>query len=67
MRDRQLQYGRHLFIMLAGSLVVVAASPAQATTNCTFTTVGGTMLLDGDCTTDETIGVPHASRTPIPG
>lgn len=36
-------------------------SPSQtalATTTCTFTTVGTTMYLDGDCVTDETIFIP---------
>ena len=32
--------------------------PAQAVNTCTFTTVGNTMTLDGDCITDETIFVP---------
>jgi len=31
---------------------------ALATTTCTFTTVGTTMTLDGDCTTDVTISIP---------
>lgn len=33
-------------------------SNAYAATTCTFTTVGTTMTLDSDCTTDETIFVP---------
>ncbi len=31
------------------------ATPVSATTDCTFTTVGTTMTLNADCTTDATI------------
>ena len=43
--------------MLAVALLVVRVS--EATTTCTFTTVGSTMTLDDDCTTDATILVPN--------
>ena len=47
------------FLLLAGPLLALGTSPAQAAADCTFTTVGTTMFLDADCTTDATIGVPN--------
>ena len=47
---------------VAGLMFLVAlllASVSEATTTCTFTTVGSTMTLDDDCTTDATILVPN--------
>jgi hypothetical protein len=45
-----------LVILVILALVWVwGISPAEAATNCTFTTTGTTMTLDGDCTTDSTI------------
>jgi hypothetical protein len=46
-------------VMLA--MVFLLAPFSLATTTCTFTTVGSTMTLDGDCTTDATILVPSGS------
>lgn len=46
-----------VFVALAG-LLWVAQTSALAAMTCTFTTVGSTMSLDADCTTDETIPVP---------
>jgi len=47
---------------IAASLAILMAlgggQTALATTDCTFTTVGTTMTLDADCTTDETILIP---------
>jgi hypothetical protein len=40
-------------VMLAMALLLAPFS--EATTSCTFTTVGSTMTLNGDCTTDATI------------
>ena len=48
--------------LLAAGLVVAVLSapgPGPLTTTCTFTTVGTTMTLDGDCTTDTTIAIPN--------
>lgn len=42
----------------AAGLLAAAGTPAQAVTDCIFTTVGMTDFLDADCTTDETIFVP---------
>jgi len=39
-------------------LVILLLAPLSEAT-CTFTTVGSTMTLDGDCTTDATILVPN--------
>ena len=39
-------------------VLVGVVSTAYAVTDCTFTTVGTTMTLDADCTTDATILVP---------
>lgn len=36
-----------------------SATPAMAATTCSFTTVGATMTLNADCTTDSTIFVPN--------
>lgn len=44
---------------LALAFAFLQLSPSEATTNCTFTTVGSTMTLDGNCTTDATILVPN--------
>lgn len=44
-------------VMLA--MVLLLAPLSQATTSCAFTTVGSTMTLDADCTTDATILVPN--------
>ena len=38
---------------------LVVSAPANAATSCSFTNVGTTMLLNGDCWTDETILVPE--------
>lgn len=49
---------------LAGSaigslfLCLIATQASYASTTCTFTTVGTTMTLDADCTTDTTIPIP---------
>jgi hypothetical protein len=40
-------------------VVLLFAGVSEATTNCTFTTVGTTMTLDGDCSTDETLLIPN--------
>ena len=52
----------HLKVLLALCALVVAslmaASGAVAATTCTFATSGSTTTLEGDCVTDETIGVP---------
>lgn len=50
-------------VSILGSAVLMMAlvSVAQAATTCTFTTVGTTMYLDGDCTTDETLFVPDGN------
>jgi len=49
-----------MFMVTAAAvgLLGMASTPAQAGTTCTFTTVGTTMNLDADCTTDATIVVP---------
>lgn len=44
-------------VMLAVALFLTPVS--HATAACTFTTVGTTMTLDGDCTTDATILIPN--------
>jgi len=48
-----------LAIALAFLAVLPLAAPSEGTTTCTFTTVGSTATLDGDCTTDATILVPN--------
>lgn len=44
-------------ILIAGTIGVFSI-PVYAITDCTFTTVGTTMTLDANCTTDATISVP---------
>lgn len=52
----------HLKLLLAlaatTAAMLMAAGSAAAETNCTFETSGDTKALEGDCVTDETIGVP---------
>lgn len=48
-----------LAFVLALAFAFLQLSPAEATTNCTFTVVGSTMTLDANCTTDATILVPN--------
>ena len=51
---------RRLFVHLWGLLVLLAGvTTAHATNNCVFKTVGTTMTLAADCTTDITITVPN--------
>lgn len=45
-------------ILSSIATMLVLSSSAYALTDCSFTTVGTTMTLDGDCTTDSTISVP---------
>jgi len=48
-----------IFAALAAGLVsLAAASAAPASDDCVFVDSGSTTTLQGDCTTDETIGVP---------
>ncbi|MBI2101160.1 right-handed parallel beta-helix repeat-containing protein [Candidatus Woesearchaeota archaeon] len=49
---------KSLIVILMVVLSFVAVSSALAATSCTFTALGTTMTLDGDCTTDATILVP---------
>ncbi len=50
---------RVLLVLVAMAVIaILPAGSAGATTTCTFTTVGTTMTLDADCTTDTTILVP---------
>ena len=44
--------------LMATTFVAFGAGTALAITDCTFTTTGTTMKLDGDCTTDATILIP---------
>ena len=48
--------------LFVAAAVLVAAlsgpSPGPTATTCTFTTVGSTMTLDADCTTDVTVTIP---------
>lgn len=44
--------------MCAVLLALLTPLPARATTDCNFATVGKTMTLQGDCTTDSPITVP---------
>lgn len=46
-------------IVLVAAIFVIVPYSVSAATDCTFTTKGNTMKLDGDCTTDETILVPE--------
>lgn len=51
--------------MLLGALAIFAMvfgpiPGSEAATNCTLTTVGSTMTLDGDCTSDATIFIPDS-------
>jgi len=48
---------RLILIAMAIALLVTGA-PVLAATDCTFTTTGNLMVLDGDCMTDATIYVP---------
>lgn len=48
-------------VFFASALLLVAGSLGQAVgaaTDCTFSTVGSTLVLDDDCTTDATILIP---------
>ena len=47
-----------LAAMLASAVAVAIPGLAAATTTCSFTTVGTTMKLNGNCTTDVTILIP---------
>ena len=47
----------HILAGLACTVVMIPCGGWAATT-CTFTTVGSTMTLDADCTTDATITIP---------
>lgn len=46
---------KHAFIGMTAGLGLAAATGTPALALCSFTTVGMTMYLDGDCTTDGTI------------
>src|SRR3989344_9139601 len=48
--------GIYAFVFSIALFTVVGT--ASAATTCTFTTVGTTMNLDADCTTDETVTIP---------
>lgn len=52
----------HLKLLLAltatAAAMLMAAGSAAAATDCTFATSGDTMVLEDDCVTDATIGVP---------
>lgn len=52
---------RTILLALATAVASVLTPALEATTTCTFTTVGATMTLDADCTTDFTILVPNGS------
>jgi hypothetical protein len=45
-------------IFVLSMLFVLFIPAVSAATNCTFTTVGNVMTLDGNCTTDATISIP---------
>lgn len=45
--------------LVAGLLVSGGGQTVLAVTDCTFTTVGTTITLDADCTTDATILIPN--------
>ena len=45
-------------VSTAALILIGGGQTAIAATTCTFTTVGSTMTLDGDCTTDATIVIP---------
>jgi parallel beta-helix repeat protein len=47
-----------LGLLLVGVFMLLVNQTAMAATDCTFTTNNSWMILDGDCTTDETILVP---------
>jgi hypothetical protein len=50
---------KNIFTILAVLLVAAGlVTPANAATDCTFTTVGTTMTLNASCTTDATIYIP---------
>ena len=44
--------------VLVAAMFAIIPYYASAASDCTFTTTGNTMTLDGDCTTDETILIP---------
>lgn len=50
-----------LALAMAAVVSMAAAGSATAFTNCGFATSGDTMALEGDCVTDETIGVPDGA------
>lgn len=56
MRDKK--FSILAVVALVASLTLAAVPVSATTTPCTFTTVGSTMTLDADCTTDATIVVP---------
>ena len=59
-----MNIGRKLMTLalpaMMADLVFFGGRMALATTTCTFTTVGTTMTLDADCTTDATILIPNS-------
>jgi hypothetical protein len=50
-----------LSLLLVGSFMLLVGQTAMAATDCTFTSIGSEMVLDGDCTTDETILIPDGA------
>lgn len=47
-----------LGLFLIAGLLMLGGHTAKAANNCSFSSVGAVMILDGNCTTDETIGIP---------
>lgn len=45
-------------LLLVSAVLAAPLAPSYALTDCTFTVVGTTMILDNDCTTDGTIFIP---------
>lgn len=58
-KKRPVLKAMRLGLLVGGALTI--ATEANATTTCSFTSVGTVMTLDGDCTTDATIQVPDGS------
>lgn len=50
---------KKLLFLSAAAFIFTFANASSAATTCTFDTIGSTMSLNGDCTTDSSIVVPN--------
>lgn len=57
--DGKLRQASGLKLLLLGVFFVSFAAVSEAATNCAFTTNGSEMVLNANCTTDQTILIPN--------